>query len=113
MTNGFHSRDLPMLGERSDEEEERPSRVVLLRNMIGPGDMDEQLEEETADECRKVASTSAVMSWNALRRMFCHSSLEMFLHVGFSPCHKALQTTAFESSWSFEIVLVLGKPGRS
>ncbi|KAK6174810.1 hypothetical protein SNE40_013387 [Patella caerulea] len=30
-----------------------PSKVILLRNMVGPGEVDEDLEPETAEECTK------------------------------------------------------------
>ncbi|ESO99544.1 hypothetical protein LOTGIDRAFT_113486 [Lottia gigantea] len=30
-----------------------PSKVILLRNMVGPGEVDEDLEPETAEECSK------------------------------------------------------------
>ncbi|KAL1420721.1 hypothetical protein MTO96_004458 [Rhipicephalus appendiculatus] len=30
-----------------------PSKVVLLRNMVGPGEVDDDLEPETKEECSK------------------------------------------------------------
>lgn len=32
---------------------EKPSPVILLTNMVGPGEVDDMLQEETADECSK------------------------------------------------------------
>lgn len=32
---------------------EKVSPVILLTNMVGPGEVDDMLQEETADECSK------------------------------------------------------------
>lgn len=33
--------------------QEMPSQVILLTNMVGPGEVDDMLQEETAEECSK------------------------------------------------------------
>lgn len=38
----------------------RPSKVVLLRNMVGPGDVDGDLQAEVAEECTKYGEVDAV-----------------------------------------------------
>lgn len=38
-----------------------PTRVVMLRNMVGPGQVDEDLEDEVANECSKYGQVQSVM----------------------------------------------------
>lgn len=35
------------------EHKDNVSPVILLTNMVGPGEVDDMLQEETADECSK------------------------------------------------------------
>jgi hypothetical protein len=39
----------------------KPTRVLLLRNMVGPGEVDDDLEEEVAEECTKYGEVVRVM----------------------------------------------------
>lgn len=39
----------------------KPSRVVCLRNMVGPGDVDDDLEEEVGQECTKYGNVTEVV----------------------------------------------------
>ncbi|XP_078677852.1 uncharacterized protein LOC144914162 isoform X2 [Branchiostoma floridae x Branchiostoma belcheri] len=38
-----------------------PTKVVVLRNMVGPGEVDEDLEPETAEECAKYGKVNKVV----------------------------------------------------
>ena len=38
-----------------------PTRVVMLRNMVGPGEVDPDLEDEVANECSKYGQVQSVM----------------------------------------------------
>ncbi|EPS64709.1 hypothetical protein M569_10070 [Genlisea aurea] len=38
-----------------------PTRVVLLRNMVGPGEVDDDLEGEVAEECSKFGTVTRVL----------------------------------------------------
>lgn len=39
----------------------KPSKVVLLRNMVGPGEVDDDLQPETAEECGRYGPVANVM----------------------------------------------------
>lgn len=55
----IHEKDIPKMMEPPKPETsnvnllKNPSKVILLRNMVGPGEVDEDLEPETAEECEK------------------------------------------------------------
>ncbi|XP_045164806.2 splicing factor 45-like [Mercenaria mercenaria] len=53
----IHERDLPKDTPRESVTNanllRNPTKVILLRNMVGPGEVDEELEGETFEECGK------------------------------------------------------------
>ncbi|EER87881.1 hypothetical protein BDA96_10G053300 [Sorghum bicolor] len=46
---------------RSVSFDGQPTRVLLLRNMVGPGEVDDELEDEVASECAKYGTVSRVL----------------------------------------------------
>lgn len=44
---------------------EKPSHVILLTNMVGPGEVDDMLQEETADECSKYGKVERCLIFEA------------------------------------------------
>ncbi|XP_069141156.1 splicing factor 45-like isoform X2 [Argopecten irradians] len=53
----IHEKDIPKESPREPTPNtnllKNPSKVILLRNMVAPGDVDEELEQETSEECSK------------------------------------------------------------
>lgn len=54
----IHERDLPKDTPREPQQTNanllrNPTKVILLRNMVGPGEVDDDLEPETFEECGK------------------------------------------------------------
>ncbi|OWF53811.1 Splicing factor 45 [Mizuhopecten yessoensis] len=53
----IHEKDIPKELPREPTPNtnllKNPSKVILLRNMVAPGDVDEELEQETSEECTK------------------------------------------------------------
>ncbi|KAL0352793.1 UNVERIFIED_CONTAM: DNA-damage-repair/toleration protein, chloroplastic [Sesamum angustifolium] len=49
-----------------------PTRVVLLRNMVGPGEVDDDLEGEVAEECAKFGTVTRVLIFEITEPNFPH-----------------------------------------
>ncbi|CAM0913496.1 unnamed protein product [Alopecurus aequalis] len=48
----------------------QPTRVLLLRNMIGPGEVDDELEDEVASECAKYGTVQRVLIFEITQANF-------------------------------------------
>ncbi|KAL8563504.1 hypothetical protein ACOMHN_066171 [Nucella lapillus] len=67
----IHEKDLPKLQAAQEMPPppppsntnlmKNPSKVILLMNMVGPGEVDEELEPETAEECTKYGKVTKVV----------------------------------------------------
>ncbi|PSC68931.1 DNA-damage-repair toleration chloroplastic-like [Micractinium conductrix] len=55
----------PSKRPRSASFNRPPTRVVLLTNMIGPGDVDQDLDREVGEECSKYGNVTNVMIFEA------------------------------------------------
>ncbi|XP_064605409.1 splicing factor 45-like isoform X2 [Liolophura sinensis] len=56
----IHEKDIPKVEAPREPQQftnvnllKNPSKVILLLNMVGPGEVDEELQPETAEECSK------------------------------------------------------------
>ncbi|XP_009592306.1 DNA-damage-repair/toleration protein DRT111, chloroplastic [Nicotiana tomentosiformis] len=49
-----------------------PTRVVLLKNMVGPGEVDDDLEGEVAEECTKFGTVTRVLIFEITEANFPH-----------------------------------------
>ncbi|XP_062233568.1 DNA-damage-repair/toleration protein DRT111, chloroplastic [Phragmites australis] len=48
----------------------QPTRVLLLRNMVGPGEVDDELEDEVASECARYGTVSRVLIFEITQANF-------------------------------------------
>lgn len=76
----------PSGSSKSVQFNKKPTKVVLLRNMVGPGEVDDMLQQETADECAKYGEVESVLifemkgpevkPWEAVRIFVKFSAVE-------------------------------------
>lgn len=66
----IHEKDIPKLPPAPEPVKEppsttnlmkNPSKVIMLTNMVGPGEVDEELEGEVSEECSKYGKVTKVM----------------------------------------------------
>ncbi|CAN1226675.1 DNA-damage-repair/toleration protein DRT111, chloroplastic [Linum grandiflorum] len=57
-----------------------PTRVLLLRNMVGPGEVDDELEDEVASECAKYGTVTRVLIFEITEPNFPrHEAVRIFI----------------------------------
>lgn len=56
-----------------------PSKVVLLRNMVGPGDVDNDLEPEVKDECNTKYGDVVTVTINELQNVVPEEAVRIFV----------------------------------
>lgn len=56
-----------------------PSKVVLLRNMVGPGDVDNDLEPEVKDECNTKYGDVLTVTINELQNVVAEEAVRIFV----------------------------------
>ncbi|CDY12060.1 BnaC03g59760D [Brassica napus] len=57
-----------------------PTRVLLLRNMVGPGEVDDELEEEVGTECGKYGTVTRVLIFEITEPNFpTHEAVRIFV----------------------------------
>jgi len=82
-SDAFKTPLLPLGGAREEKPKlsltdkmKRPSKVIMLKNMVGPGEVDEELEPEVKEECEgkygeilkvKILETPGVVETEAVR----------------------------------------------
>lgn len=54
----------------NEEATGKPSPVILLTNMVGPGEVDDMLQEETADECSKYGKVERCLIFEVRMAIF-------------------------------------------
>ncbi|XP_026680506.1 poly(U)-binding-splicing factor half pint [Diaphorina citri] len=70
-------------------QEVKTSRVVILRNMVGPEDVDESLQEEIQDECGKYGQVEKVVIYNEKQSDDEASEVIVKIFVSFSKMQEA------------------------
>ncbi|EOA37969.1 hypothetical protein CARUB_v10009438mg [Capsella rubella] len=57
-----------------------PTRILLLRNMVGPGEVDDELEDEVGGECGKYGTVTRVLIFEITEKDFpVHEAVRIFV----------------------------------
>lgn len=59
-----------------------PTRVVLLRNMVGRGEVDNELEREVAEECTKYGRVNRCVAWQVPGNVPDTEAVRIFVQFG-------------------------------